>query len=240
MKRNESTWVKAMFAERGREITPAGARDAACVFYAPVSSDPETASRCASVLSDDERERSQRFVTKELKTHFEQRRAFRRYCGALALGTTSSLSQIIFAETENGRPYLRDQPDLWFSFSSCRSGFIGAWSATQGLGVDVEDQPIEREVADLAQMYFTESEARTVRGGGPARLRTFMQLWSLKEAALKSIGEGLPFGLNVFEFELERRLRIVDAPRDYGGVARFSAHLFDQADACAALVLRIL
>ena len=96
------------------------------------------------------------------------------------------------------------------------------------------------EVSDLAQMYFTKSEARTVGDGGPARLRTFLQLWSLKEAALKSIGEGLPFGLNVFEFELERSLRVVDAPRDHGGPERFSAHLFDQADVCAALVLRIL
>jgi len=239
MKRNDSTWVKAMFSERARDITRAATRGAACVIYVPVSSDPETASRCASVLSDVERERSQRFVTKELRTHFEQRRAFRRYCGALALGSTSSLSQIVFAETENARPYLPDQPDLWFSFSSCPSGFIGAWSATHGLGVDLEDSPVDREVADLAQTYFTASEARTVRERGPARLRTFLQLWSLKEAALKSIGQGLPFGLDVFEFELDESPRVVNAPRNHGGPERFSAHLFDQAGACAALVLRV-
>lgn len=240
MTRNDSAWVNEMFSQRARDITPAAARDAACVLYAPVSSDPDAASRCASVLSDAEREGSDRFVTKELKAHFEQRRAFRRYCGALALGSTSSLSQIIFEETENGRPYLRDRSDLWFSFSSCRLGFIGAWSSTHELGVDLEDQPIGREVAELAQMYFTESEARTVREQGPSRLRTFLQLWSLKEAALKSIGQGLPFGLDLFEFELKGSLRVVDAPRDHGGAERFSAHLFDQADACAALVLRIL
>ncbi|MCM3905008.1 MAG: 4'-phosphopantetheinyl transferase superfamily protein, partial [Pyrinomonadaceae bacterium] len=214
MTRNDSAWVNEMFSQRARDVTPAAARDAACVFYAPVSSDPEVASRCASILSDHERERSERFVTKELKTHFEQRRAFRRYCGALALGSKSSLTEIVFEETENGRPYLRDRSDLWFSFSSCRLGFIGTWSATHGLGVDIEDQPIDMEVPELAQMYFTESESRTVREGGPARLRTFLQLWSLKEAGLKSIGEGLPFGPDVFEFALEGRLRVVDAPRD--------------------------
>ena len=228
------------FFARAREITPSAARYAARVIYVPVSSDPQTASRCASVLSDVERERSERFVTKELKTHFEQRRAFRRYCGGLALGSTTSLSQIIFEENENGRPYLRDRSDLCFSFSSCRSGFIGAWSSTHGLGVDLEDQPIDMEVDDLAQMYFTESEARIVRAQGPARLRTFLQLWSLKEAALKSIGQGLPFGLEAFEFELDEYPRVVDAPGDHGGPEGFSAHLFDQADACAALVLRIL
>jgi len=226
------------FSERARDVTPPAARGAACVLYAPMLSDPEAASRCASVLSAHERERSERFVTKELKAHFQQRRAFRRYCGALAIGSTSSLSQIIFEETENGRPYLRDRSDLWFSFSSCRSGFIGAWSSKFGLGVDLEE-PIDMEVADLAQMYFTESESRTVRERGPARLRTFLQLWSLKEAALKSIGEGLPFGLDEFEFELDESPRVVDAPGDYGP-ERFNAHLFDQAGACGALVLRIL
>ena len=240
MTRNASTWVNEMFSKRARDITPAAARSAACVLYAPVSADPEAARRCASLLSDHERERSQRFLTEHLKTHFEQRRAFRRYCGALALGSTSPLSQIVFEETDNGRPYLRGQSDLWFSFSSCRLAFIGAWSSTHGLGVDLEDQTIDVEVEELAQIYFTESEARTVAEAGPAQLRTFLQLWSLKEAALKSLGEGLPFGLDAFEFELEGSLRVVDAPGDHGGPKRFSAHLSDQADVYSALVLRSL
>jgi 4'-phosphopantetheinyl transferase len=89
-------------------------------------------------------------------------------------------------------------------------------------------------------MYFTESEARTVTEGGPARLRTFLQLWSLKEAALKSIGQGLPFGLDAFKFELNESPRVVEAPGDHGGPERFRAHLFDPAGASAALVLRNL
>jgi len=228
------------FSARARDITPAAARDTAYVLYAPFSSDPEAANRCASVLSPHERERSERFVTNELKSHFEQRRAFRRYCGALAIESTPSLSQVIFEETENGRPYLRERRDLWFSFSSCRSGFIGAWSATHGLGVDLEDGPVDTDVADLAQMYFTDSEALTVSEGGPAQIRTFLRLWSLKEAALKSIGEGLPFGLDAFEFELDQSPRVVEAPGEHGGPEAFNAHLLDQANLCAALVLRVL
>jgi 4'-phosphopantetheinyl transferase len=237
---NDSEWVEELFAASACDWTPSSVNHEAYVLYAPVSDDPEASRRCGSVLSDTERQRADRFVTEESKTHFKQRRAFRRYCGALALGSRSSLTEIVFEETENGRPYLRDRSDLWFSFSSCRSGFIGAWSSTHGLGVDLEEQTIDLEAVELAQMYFTESEARTVREGGPARLRTFLQLWSLKEAALKSIGQGLPFGLEVFEFELEGRLRVVHAPRDHGDAERFSAHLFDPADACAALVVRIL
>jgi phosphopantetheinyl transferase len=71
-----------------------------------------------------------------------------------------------------------------------------------------------------------------------ARLRTFCQLWSLKEAALKSIGEGLPFGLDAFEFELAPDLRFVRAPPDYGGPERFNAQIIEKTNICAAVVIQ--
>ena len=74
--------------------------------------------------------------------------------------------------------------------------------------------------------------------GGLKRQNTFFQFWSLKEAALKSIGEGLPFGLDAFEFELEPDLRIVKVPTGYGGPERFSAHMAEGTEACTALIIR--
>jgi phosphopantetheinyl transferase len=242
MTRNDSGWVNEMFLQRTRDVTPAPAREAACVLYAPVSSDLEASSRCASILSDYERERSERFLTKELKTHFEQRRAFRRYCGTLAVGAQGPVSRIDFAEKENGRPYLLDFPDLWFSFSSSRFGFLGAWSSTHAIGVDLEDKRRNVEPGDLAQHFFSEAEAKAVESaGGQARLRTFFQLWCLKEAALKSIGEGLPFGLDAFEFEVSPKIRMVGAPNNYGGQKQFDAHVIEGTPTgrgCAALVVR--
>jgi 4'-phosphopantetheinyl transferase len=95
------------------------------------------------------------------------------------------------------------------------------------------------ETAELAQQFFSQAEVRDVRAvGGLARLRTFCQLWSLKEAALKSIGEGLPFGLDAFEFQLAPNLRVVHAPPDYGGPERFDAQIIQGTDICAALVIR--
>jgi 4'-phosphopantetheinyl transferase len=95
------------------------------------------------------------------------------------------------------------------------------------------------EAAELAQQFFSQAEVKAVKVvGGLARLRTFWQLWSLKEAALKSIGEGLPFGLDAFEFELAPNLRVVHAPADYGGPERFNAQIIEGTDICAALVIR--
>jgi phosphopantetheine--protein transferase-like protein len=238
-KANDSKWVNDLFATNACDWTPASAHHAAQVLYAPVSPDPETSTRCASVLSDTELRRADRILMEEGKAHFKQRRAFRRYCGAFALGSTRPLSQIVFKEAEKGSPHLPELPDFSFSFSSCRFGFLGAWSSTNGIGIDIEDQTRNLEAADLAQQFFTGAEAKVVKEiSGLLRLRTFFQLWSLKEAALKSIGEGMPYGLDAFEFELAPTLRVVHAPSDHGGPERFSAHVIERTNSCAALVIR--
>jgi 4'-phosphopantetheinyl transferase len=210
------------------------------VLYSPVSSDPEVTRICSSILSKIELQRADRFATQEHRALFIQRRAFRRFCGARVLEASMPLSQISFQETENGRPYLCDLPDFWFSFSSCRFGFAGAWSSTHGIGVDVEDETRNVEAAELARQFFSVAEARVVEGaGGLKRQQTFFQFWSLKEAALKSIGEGLPFGLDAFVFELEPNLRVVHAPTGYGGAERFSAHMIEGTECRTAVVIRL-
>ena len=241
MTTDDSHRIKDLFAAGSRDVTPASARHAAQVLYVPVALDSDLESLCASVLSETELQRADRFEARDHRDEFEQRRAFRRYCGATALGSSQPLSEILFEKTENGRPYLSDSPDLWFSFSSCRFGVLGAWSSTHGVGVDIEDHTRELEAAQLARRFFSGAEADAVDGvQGLERLRTFFQLWSLKEAALKSIGEGLPYGLDAFEFELDPDPRVVHAPPDHGGPERFDAHLIEGTDGCAALVIRSL
>jgi 4'-phosphopantetheinyl transferase len=211
----------------------------ASVLFAPASRDPEVVSRCASVLSDAEKRRAQGLLAEGGEAHFAQKRAFRRYCGALAVGSGLPPSRIAFEATEKGRPFLPELPECWFSFSSCRLGYIGAWSSTHRIGVDIEDQTRRVEATELAQWYFSQAEAKAVGGADEqTRMRTFFQLWTLKEAALKSIGEGLPFGLDAFQFELDPSIRIVDAPRAFGGPERFCAYAIEAAGNCAALVIR--
>src|SRR5260370_41961334 len=125
MTRDDSEWGNGLFAASGVDRAPAPASHAACVLYAPVSRDPEASWRCASVLSDIELQRAERFVTEDGEAHFKQRRAFRRYCGAFVLGSPQPLSRIVFQDTEKRRPYLPDLPNVRFRFASFRFGFVG-------------------------------------------------------------------------------------------------------------------
>jgi len=233
--------VVRYFVANTRDLTPAPTRQTARVMYAQVSSDPEVMKCCGSVLSDAELQRADRFASENDKARFIQRRAFRRFCGTIAIGSSRPLSQIVFQETENGRPYLTALADTWFSFSSCRSGFLGAWSSTHGIGVDIETQTEKVEARELAQQFFSAAEVRIIsQANGPERQRTFLQLWNLKEAALKSIGVGLPFGLENFQFELHPKPRVVHAPSGNSGQAQFDAHTIEGTGACAAVVIRNL
>jgi phosphopantetheinyl transferase len=232
-----SARVNDLFATSARVCTPAAATHMAAVLFTPVNRDPEAVS-FASVLSDAEKWRAQNFLTEDGAAHFKQQRAFRRYCGALAADSALPLSRIVFAETEKGRPYLPELRNIWFSFSSCRLGYLGAWSSSHHIGVDIEDQTRRLEATELAQAYFSMAEAKAVEGArGPTGVQTFFKLWTLKEAALKSIGEGLPFGLDAFQFDLNPSIRIVDAPRAYGGPERFCAYAIETPYSCAALAV---
>lgn len=241
MTRDASDRINDLFTASSRDLTPTSARHAAHMLYAPVTLNPEVSRHCASVLSGGELQRADRFVSEYDKSQFKQRRAFRRFCGATALGSSRPLSKIVFEETEKGRPYLSDLSDIRFSFSSCRFGFLGAWSSTHGVGVDIEDQTRSLEAAELARCYFSRAEANAVEEiNGLERLRGFFQFWTLKEAALKSIGEGLPFGLDAFEFELAPNPRLVHTPPGYGRPEQYNAHIIEETDSCIALVIRSL
>ncbi len=239
MTASRSEITRAYFNACVRDLTPECMPGTSQTLYAPVSSDPEITSQCLTQLSAQERKRAGEFSNQADKKVFIQRRAFRRYCAAVALNSSQPLTSFEFVETENGRPYLSGQPQLWFSFSSCRFGFLGARSSTHDIGVDIEDKTRDPGAADLARQYFSTTEARMVETATePERRQIFFRLWSLKEAALKSIGHGLPFGLDAFVFELGAEPRIVRAPSEFGVPGQYDAGIVESGKYCAAIVIR--
>ena len=239
MNKDHSDRITNFFRASASSLAPSSGRRTFRAFYSPVSPDPEVTRLCSAVLSEVELQKADRFATPRDRALFIQRRAFRRYCGARALGVSMPLSQISFDKTQNGRPYLRDLPGLRFSFSSCRLGFVGAWASTLGIGIDLEDETREVDAEKLARHFYSKAETSAVeKADGRRRQQAFFRLWTLKEAALKSIGEGLPFGLDAFEFELEPDPRVTGVPTGFGGPEQFSAHVFEGIECCGAMVVR--
>ena len=239
MTRTDNKAVADFFKASSRDVTPGSLRQSVRVLYAPFANNHNISERCASVLSASERNRADRFTDEFERALFQQRRAFRRYCAAIAIGSSHPLSRFEFSETPKGRPYLAVLPGYWFSYSSCRYGFLGACSSTHGVGIDLEDPGRNLDILELAGRFYTRAEAAAVeRAEDQERRDTFFGLWNLKESALKSVGEGLPFGLDAFEFKLTPEPRLVQAPPEIGGTDRFSSHPVTGTDGCAALIIR--
>jgi 4'-phosphopantetheinyl transferase len=213
------------------------------VRFMPVVNDPGVSGLCHDFLAPDEQARAGRFARAADRDEFVQRRVFQRLCGAEALGGSRSLFDIRFAHDDPGRPLLDDCPQTWFGFASCARGVLGAWSGRAAVGVDIElpGAWAASEAAALAADHFTDRERRLVSAAaGADQVRRFYRYWCLKEAALKSVGAGLPFGMDRFEFDLSGEARLVAAPRSCGGREAFQVHERNISTMYAAVVRRRL
>ncbi len=235
----EDECVREDFISRAVDVTPVAFQHIGSVIFLPASSRDDKTPLWSTVLSDAELSRADRFAAKSERAGFIQRRAFRRYCAARALGSDTPLSELNFSATHNGQPYLPDVDDLSMSFSSSRSGFLAAWSHKISVGVDIEDRSQELDAQALADFHFTEKEHFLVQSASEVdRRNVFLQLWCLKEAALKSVGEGISLGLRAFEFQLQPEAKLMKTPVLYGSCDQFSAQLIEDTDYIGALVCR--
>ncbi len=229
--------VRNFFAANARDVTPLGAGQEINVLYAPFAAQVKLTEYCLSTLSPDERHQVQRLANDALRSRFVQRRAFARYCTTVALNAAKPLSQMPIGNDGKGRPFVPDRPALSLSFSSCRFGMLGAWSANHSIGVDIEDATRPIDAVAMAEAFYSEAENSVIEAACPGERETFFyRLWSLKEAALKSIGQGLPYGMDRFVFELTEAARCLEAPAEFGDPSGFTAYEINIKDASAALI----
>jgi 4'-phosphopantetheinyl transferase len=95
----------------------------------------------------------------------------------------------------SGRPLLRGA-DVDISLADCGPLVVLGALPNGRLGVDAEPIDTDLDPARLAADHFTPGEAAWL-ASLPAETRheAFLRLWTAKEALLKALGVGLPFGL---------------------------------------------
>jgi 4'-phosphopantetheinyl transferase len=177
------------------------------------ATDPEITARLAALLDDEERARAARF-------HFDRDR--RTYIAAhallrsvLAARTGIAPSILRFTAGARGKPELAagqmpvladGRSALRFNLSHTREAVAVAVTtdpacAATDLGVDIEaaDRLGDYD-ARIARSFFAEDEAAALEAlpAAAERARRFLTLWTLKEAVIKTTGEGLSQKLSGF------------------------------------------
>ena len=100
-----------------------------------------------------------------------------------------------FELRENGKPFL---PQSNIHFNVSHSGEIVAIAlAANEVGVDIEARHRIPEIAAIAARFFSKEEAERVRAATDSTAE-FFRIWTMKEAVVKAVGQGLGFPLDCF------------------------------------------
>lgn len=107
-------------------------------------------------------------------------------------------------EGPHGKPYAPDADGIEFNLSHCGNHVVLAMARGQAVGVDIERLRPRPSAMALARRFFAADEADALeRMSEAVRAVAFMHLWTHKEAVLKSLGDGLQFGLDRLAFSVD-------------------------------------
>lgn len=97
----------------------------------------------------------------------------------------------------NGKPYLRDYPDIHFNLSHSGSLVMAVFSDLE-VGCDIER--IQTAKMKLARRFFAEPELAGLEAQSSEEQKDalFYRIWTLKESYIKATGEGMRTALDSF------------------------------------------
>lgn len=152
------------------------------------SSDHADTSALEALLSNDERARAHQFVRAQDGKDFIVAHALKRKRLAEQLGIDDP-GKLRFDKESTGKPYLLDA-NIHFNLSHSHGISALAISAVDPCGVDIEIHRPVNQLSMLIQNTMTSPEQAWIKAA-PSRLKSFMDIWVLKEAFLKLSGLGL-------------------------------------------------
>lgn len=156
-------------------------------------------------LSPDERERAGRFVFAADRESFLAAHALLRETLSGFAGVPPA--EWRFSAGSHGKPELAGaHAGIGLEFNLAHTRGLVACAVGRGarVGVDVEPLAQRADTLDLARRFFSPSETRALEAcGEDERHVRFVELWTLKEAYVKAVGDGLSHPLETFSFAFD-------------------------------------
>ncbi len=166
------------------------------VWYADLNLPEARVAAFWAFLSEDERERAERFHFERDKVRFVVARGILRKL----LGDYQGVApeQVRFRYNKYGKPVLAQERegDMRFNLSHAHDKAVFVFTRAAAVGVDVEYTGKELDVEGIAQRFFAVAEYQVLQSLPPAQKRqAFFTAWVRKEAVLKALGQGLSYSL---------------------------------------------
>lgn len=173
-------------------------------LYAEDAADPETLRPLEALLAPEEHARLRRYARlpdrrQSLLARVLARTVLSSYldcCGGSLRFSTNAYGKPILLPGDAAAPF-------HFNLTHSHGAIACAVSTAHEVGIDVEDEGRRLQYLDLAERYFARPEAAYLRTlSEEQRPGAFFAIWTLKEAFVKSLGQGLTYPLDTFCFEL--------------------------------------
>lgn len=154
------------------------------------------------VLSEDEKERAMRLGLTDYRDRFVTARGYLR----TILGRYLNIrpASIEFEYNERGKPGLpaeSNQKGINFNISHSRSLALCAVGVQAAVGVDVEYVRGVMRPEKILERFFSPGEREYYHSSpDTTKDRSFMSLWTIKEAYSKAVGTGFSSGLKDLDF----------------------------------------
>lgn len=153
---------------------------------------------CKAALTDAERNRISYFSFKQVQNSYVISQ------GGLRLLLSSYLQiapqHIQIKKHNKGKPYTADDTTLCFNISNSGKYCVYAFSRAGEVGIDIEEIRSLPDIDELIDKNFTEKEKIYIAKNKNER---FFKFWTIKEAYLKAIGEGMRLTPDSLEFAVE-------------------------------------
>ncbi len=166
------------------------------IWMLDIESYGENVNKFREILSREEQEKAKRFYSSFLQESFIISRGCLRIILSRYLGIKPQ--KISFIYNQKGKPLLDREifPKIEFNLSH-KNNYAVYGISKEKIGIDLEKIDDKVQVENIAKRFFCEEESHYIINlSSEKKVEYFFKLWTIKEAYLKAIGEGLSAGLD--------------------------------------------
>lgn len=142
-------------------------------------------------LSDFEKEQALEFHNKSLSNRYIISHSIIKCI--LSYYLQQSPKEIKFIKNEYGKPFL-NHSNIQFNISHSNNMIYYIIGFNNKVGVDIEFNDYIVDIIELSKIVLTNKEIETLNTLSPQKqIKLFYDIWTIKEALVKAIGEGLTY-----------------------------------------------
>jgi 4'-phosphopantetheinyl transferase len=211
------------------------------VWRASLDQPVGTIARLECLLSEDERQRAERFHRPIDRRRFIAGRGILRKIISRYLALAPDEAQ--FTYNEYGKPFIStDQSRGALSFNLSHSNGMALFAAMRGrrVGIDVEYMRDDFATLEVAERFFSKGEFEALKAvPTDQRTRAFFNCWSRKESYIKAIGMGVSYPLDGFTVSLapDAAPALLKVDADATEASRWNMYELDVGEGYAAALI---